>query len=174
MKFIGEHTASGKQLNADNLRCPRCAGPLKHTNDMQRSTRFSYWRCLKEHGRFIRFFEFLREKNFVRPLSPQQIAELRQNLQTVNCSNCGAPVNLESGAVCSHCGSPISMLDMRQPELLLNELKQTAAKPIDPSWLLELTRERRDQEWWSDASTSGVVQAGLGAVARWLTKTGIG
>src|SRR5439155_17794213 len=93
MKLSGESTARGKSI-ADVLHCPRCAAGLILTHDLQRNTRFTYWRCASEHGRFIRFFEFLKEKNFIRPLSPQQIEELRQNLQTVNCSNCGAPIDL--------------------------------------------------------------------------------
>jgi hypothetical protein len=185
MKFIGEHSAPGKELLAGQLRCPRCSGPLRLTNDLQRNTRFSYWRCANEHGKFIRFFEFLREKNFIRSLSPQQLDELRQNIQTLNCSNCGAPIDLAAASACSHCGSPISMLDMKQPEQMLNQLKQAAEpRPIDPALPLELARAKRDveaslagvasgPEWWSDASSSGLVQAGLSALARWLTKSGI-
>ena len=61
---------------------------------MQRSTRFEYFRCPHDHGRLTTFFDFLKEKDFVRPLTPPQIAELRKNIQVVNCSNCGAPIDL--------------------------------------------------------------------------------
>lgn len=175
MKFIGEHTAAGKPLRVEELRCPRCNGPLRLTNDMQRATRFSYFRCLKEHGRFIRFFEFLREKNFIRPLSPAEIQKLRQTIQTVNCSNCGAPVDLSMQSACSHCGAFISMLDMKQPQKMLDQLQKAEARPAeahpaDPAWSLELMLEKHDTEWWNDVSAAGLVQAGLGAVARLLNK----
>jgi hypothetical protein len=185
MKFIGEHTAPARELHAQALRCPRCTGHLKATNDMQRSTKFNYWRCPQEHGRFIRFLEFLKEKDFIRPLSPKQIEELRQKIQTVNCSNCGAPIDLAAASACTHCGSPLSMLDMKQSHEMLLQLEQAAApKPIDPDVILKLACAKLEVEasigrldsgpaWWSDASSSGLVQAGLSALARWLSETGI-
>jgi hypothetical protein len=90
-----------------------------------------------------------------------------------------------SASACTHCGSPVSMLDMKQPQELLNQLKQAAEpRPIDPTLPLELAHAKRevdrwfgpqefDSDWWSDASTSGVVEAGLRAVARLLKKSGI-
>src|SRR5262245_8232075 len=106
IKLIGEHSAP-KPSFSTKLQCPRCASDLKLTHDMQRSTRFTYWRCDNAHGRFIGFFDFLREKNFIRPLSAQEIDDLRKEVQTINCSNCGAPIDLASGSSCSHCGSPV-------------------------------------------------------------------
>jgi hypothetical protein len=35
--------------------------------------RFSYWRCPDEHGRLTPFFQFLREKQFVRSLTPAEL-----------------------------------------------------------------------------------------------------
>ena len=182
--LIGERSAAGKSPLSKVLRCPRCAGRLLPTHDMQRNTPFQYWRCDKEHGRFITFFDFLREKNFIRTLSLQQIAELRQYVQIVNCSNCGAPIDLATGSACAHCGSPVSMLDMKQAEQLVNQLRRASEpRPIDPALPMELARAKREvevsfaslesgTEWWSDVSSSGLVEAGLGAVARWLSKSG--
>jgi len=69
---------------------------------MQRSTRFEYLRCPHDHGRLTTFFDFLKEKDFVRPPTPAQIAKLRDSIQVVNCSNCGAPIaptrRLKNGA----------------------------------------------------------------------------
>jgi len=170
MKFIGEHTSRSKAVNADQLRCPRCTAPLKVTTDMQRDTKFNYWRCPQEHGRFIRFYDFLREKNFIRALSAKEINDLRQKMDTINCSNCGAPVDLEAHTVCAHCGSPISMLDMKQGQQLLAQLKQAAdgIKPVDPAALLEFAESHPD--WQNDVHQTGLVQAGLTALARWLNK----
>src|SRR5262249_20890930 len=114
------------------LACPRCAGPLAVTHDMQgKGTRFGYWKCAK-HGHFITFLQFLKEKDFVRPLSAEQIADLRQNVATLNCSNCGGPIDLARHTTCSHCGSPLSMIDMAQIAAQVRELQQQteeAAKP---------------------------------------------
>lgn len=180
LQLIGEEKPGGPAAFAQEMRCPRCAVPLRPTQDMQRNTRFQYFRCNNEHGRFIRFFEFLREKDFIRALSPQQIAELRKHIRSVNCSNCGGPVDLDAGAACGHCGSPLSMLDMEQPQRLIAQLKEAAApKPIDPALPFELLKAKRDVNllfgdvqsdpmWWTDLSSSNLVQACLGSVSRWL------
>jgi transcription elongation factor Elf1 len=182
MKFIGEHSSPGKPSLPDALRCPRCATTLRLAHNMQRNMPFTYWRCGNEGGHFIGFFEFLKEKNFIHALSPEQIKELRQNIQFVNCSSCGASINLESDSACPYCHAPISMLDMKQPQQMLEQLKQAAEpKPVDPMLPFKLASAKlgletsladhdRTPEWWSDASSSGLVQAGLNAVARWLSE----
>src|ERR1035437_9140708 len=103
--MISEPAGRPTTLFPTALHCPRCNGRLLLTHDMQRSTPFQYWRCDSGHGRLITFVDFLREKDFVRPLTPQQLEELRQNIQTINCSNCGAAINLVKDSVCKHCGS---------------------------------------------------------------------
>ncbi len=114
------------------LRCPRCHTHLALTHDMQRATRFQYWRCEAEHGRLITFVDFLREKDFVRPLTLAQINELRQTVRTVNCGNCGAPIDLAKDSVCAHCGSPVSMLDPAQMAHTIAQLQSAAAgRPAD-------------------------------------------
>jgi hypothetical protein len=180
LKLIGEEKPAGPASLGKEMRCPRCKTPLRPVQDMQRNTRFNYFRCNNRHGRFIRYFEFLREKDFIRALSPQQIAELRKNISAVNCSNCGAPVDLKVGAACTHCSSPLSMLDMDQPQRLIAQLKEAAApKPIDPALPFELLKAKRDMNslfgeaqsdpiWWKDVSSSDLVHACLGSVARWL------
>ena len=116
------------------MKCPRCKRGLALTHDIQlRATKFEYWRCPK-HGHFITFLQFLKEKDFVRPLTPKQIAELRQNVQILNCSNCAAPIDLVKQSMCPHCGSPLSMIDMKQIAAHVRELEQAAAVPApEPS-----------------------------------------
>src|SRR5467141_102001 len=181
MKFIGEHSTPGKPSLPETLRCPRCATMLRLAHDLQGNMPFTYWRCATDDGHFINFLEFLKEKNFIHRLSPGQIQELRQNVQFVNCSNCGASINLESDSACPYCHSPISMLDMKQPQRMLDQLKQAAdSKPLDPMLPMKLASAKlqletsladhdRGPEWWSDASSSGLVWAGLNVVARWLS-----
>ena len=57
---------------------------------------------------------------------PEQLEELRHEVQIVNCSSCGAPIDLAAGSACGHCKSPVSMLDMKQPEALLAQLREAA------------------------------------------------
>jgi Zn-finger nucleic acid-binding protein len=118
-------------------KCPRCASVLVETHDLQRITRFSYFRCPAGDGRLIGFFQFLKEKNLIKPLDPKQLAALRQQVKVINCSNCGAPVDLEKGAVCEHCDAPISMLDPNQVEATITQLSAAAAKgrAVDPQEL---------------------------------------
>jgi hypothetical protein len=180
LQLIGEQKPTGPVSLAKEIPCPRCETPLRPTQDMQRNTRFNYFRCSHGHGRFIRFFEFLREKDFIRPLSPKQIAELRKRVRSVNCANCGAPVDLDVGAACNHCSSPLSMLDMEQPQRLIEQLKAAAAsKPVDPTLPFELLKAKRhmdhlygdvqsDPIWWDDLSSSDLIQACLSSVSRWL------
>ena len=181
---IGDAPARQTPL-AEHLHCPRCQSRLRATHDVQRATRFRYWRCERGHGRFITFFDFLREKDFIRPLSTAQIAELRQQVRNVNCSNCGGAIDLAHGSTCPHCGSPLSMLDMQHAAHVVETLRAAAApKPLDPSLPMDLLRARQEAEsafarasdsralatetWWRDASSAGLVEAALGVVARWV------
>lgn len=184
-RAIGEKITRPERSNSDVARCPRCKSRLRRTHDIQRTTRFEYLSCPHAHGRLTTFFDFLREKDFIRPLTPQQIAELRRNVGSVNCANCGAPVNLTTGAGCAHCGTPLSMLDLKQAERLVEQLQKAedrARQPIDPALPIELQRVRRqterafagfrDDDLWSQVSaTAGkvdLVMGGLTLVADWL------
>jgi hypothetical protein len=182
-RLIGEH-AVRPGVPSEAAACPRCGGRLRRAHDRQRATRFEYLTCPDGHGRFTTFFNFLREKDFVRPLTPAHVAELRRSVQMVNCSNCGGAVDLAHASACAHCGSPLSMLDMAQAEALVARLQQAedrSRRPVDPALPLELARARlqvettfaaleRDQVWRSDAGSLGLVGAGLHAVARWLRR----
>ena len=178
---IGELSTGTKPTISPVLHCPRCQSHLLTTHDRQRDTPFEYWRCDHGHGRFITSFNFLREKNFIKPLSASELEDLRRSVQTVNCSNCGGPVDVTRGSTCPHCGSPLSMVDMKQAQTLVAQLRDAAApKPIDPALPLNLARARREVEeafatldhrndnWWRDASSSGLVEAGVAAITRWL------
>ncbi len=180
-RLIGEHVAKVARGEAGIAKCPRCRGRLRKTQDMQRATKFEYFRCPNGHGRLETFFDFLKEKDFVRPLTPPQIAALRQNIQMVNCSNCGAPIDLARGSDCPQCGSPLSMLDLKQAETLVAQLREAdrTDKPVDPALPLALARARREAEqafadspaneiWLEQNLSIGLVGAGLTALARLL------
>jgi Zn-finger nucleic acid-binding protein len=173
-RLIGERVGRPRPEDRDIAKCPRCRAQLRRTQDLQRATRFEYFRCPNDHGRLITFFDFLKEKDFVKPLTPLQIAELRKNVQAINCSNCGAAVDLAKRTDCSHCGSPLSMLDLHQAEQLVTQLREAdrTDKPVDPALPLALARARREAEAafqglpshdsWDDATWSlGLVSGGL-------------
>jgi Zn-finger nucleic acid-binding protein len=182
MKLIGEHSSDSPAVITKVLQCPRCSESLHLTNDMQRATRFSYWKCAKEHGKFMRFLDFLKEKNFIRPMPAAEIEELKKNVRTVNCSNCGAPIDLATSSACTHCGSAISMLDMNQAQETLAQLQKAAVpRPIDPALPFELEMATRDAERsfgprepghdvWGTGTSSALVQEVLDAVSKWLTR----
>ena len=127
-----------------NLCCPRCSRRLAETHDIQRNTRFTYFRCPEGHGRFLTFYQFLRAKNFVRPLSEDEIADLRTHIQQINCANCGAPVNVERDAVCSFCQTPLAIVDPDQVRKTMEQLKAAAdgRTGVDPALPVSLAMER--------------------------------
>jgi 5-methylcytosine-specific restriction endonuclease McrA len=181
--LIGEHVAKPSFENRDVTKCPRCQARLRKTQDLQRNTRFEYFRCPNDHGRLITFFDFLKEKAFVKPLTPQQIAELRKSVESVNCSNCGAPIDLAKQPECTHCGSPLSMLDMTQAETLVKQLRDAdrSDQPVDPALPLALARARREaeaafdglpgrQDWSSETWSLGLVGGGLSELMRLLKR----
>lgn len=111
-----------------SLQCPRCRSTLAQTQDFRHSTRFSYWRCPKGHGRFTPFVQFLREKDFIRPLSAAEIERLKAHVRTIRCSGCGAPVDLAREMVCGFCRSPVEALDPAAVASTLQSLESAEAK----------------------------------------------
>jgi hypothetical protein len=179
-RIIGETALASRAASVLNPPCPRCKSRLVATHDQQRNVRFQYLRCPHGHGRLITFVEFLREKNFIQPLTPRQIEELRQNVSVVNCSNCGAAIDLTTRSSCEHCGSALSMLDLKQASALIAELRAAdAPRSIDPALPLDLARARHQvdaafaafekrSDWFGDVSKGGLLAAGLSSFARWL------
>jgi hypothetical protein len=183
-RIIGERVARPAWRDADIVKCPRCSGRLRRTRDLQRSTRFEYFKCPNQHGRLISFFEFLKEKDFIKPLSPQQLAALRQHVQTVHCSNCGAAIDLAQASACTHCGSPLSLLDITQAEKVVQRLRDAdpGGRNLDPLLPRHLDRARRQAEaafsgepgsgaWFDDVSSTGLVGAGLHLVIESLRRS---
>lgn len=132
--------------------CPACGAELVLTHDRQRNTPFTYWRCDHGHGRFTPFLDFLREKDFIKPLSPQQIAELRENVRTIHCANCGAPIDLAHDSACAHCGAPLSMLDMKKMAEMVN-------RPAPQVLVLPPIH---------DHASESLIELGLRTVEKWL------
>lgn len=136
---IHEHRDAPTRPVADDLRCPRCRVRLLYTHDLQRTNRISYYRCPEAHGRFTTFFQFLREKNFVRSLTPAEINRLKVHVAQVRCSGCGAPVDLARDSQCAYCRSPISILDAEAVRTTLAALdeQEQRRKTVDPALAIE-------------------------------------
>src|SRR5215475_3227458 len=98
MKYIGEHSSSSKPTLAQRLLCPQCDEALTLAHDIARNVRFTYWQRPNQHGHFIGFFEFRKANNFIHPLSPREIQQLRETIHTVNCSSCGAAIDLQKNS----------------------------------------------------------------------------
>jgi len=155
------------------LPCPRCTTPLSLTQDLQHTTRFTYYRCRYGHGRFTPYVQFLREKNFIRPLGPAELERLRAVATTVRCVSCGAPVPIERSAVCPYCGAPVMLLDpdavgRALDRLRAAETKRTAPEPITGDALMaianverELAKSRRE---FDGESGIDLIGAGLSAL----------
>lgn len=140
------HEHRGEQLHRPLARpaCPRCRVSLLETHDRQRHVAFRYWRCPSEHGRLTSFVEFLREKDFVRPLAPAELADLKARVKTVRCEGCGAAIDLEQGSACPYCRSPVSTLDPAHVDRVLRELRAAEDErgTVDPTLPARLAMDR--------------------------------
>lgn len=92
------------------LPCPRCKSTLSLTHDICKAGRISYYRC-PSHGRLTPFYQFLKEKHFIRQLSQREIGQLRVDVKQIKCSGCGGAIDLEQDTACAYCGSAIAVLD---------------------------------------------------------------
>jgi hypothetical protein len=110
-KEIYAHRDDARQPRASLLKCPRCDDALVRSFDLSKSGRFSYFRCSVGDGRFTPFFQFLREKQFVRTLSPAELQRVRVQVRQITCSECGGPIDLEQSSECKYCHAPVSFLD---------------------------------------------------------------
>ncbi|WP_457392129.1 TFIIB-type zinc ribbon-containing protein [Roseateles sp. P5_E1] len=149
---------------AGRLRCPQCRGGLAQGFDVVRSGRYITHRCDNRHGRFSSFSSFMIEKGFVRQLTKPEIADIAKKVGVINCSNCGAPVDLRREDSCSHCRSALSLLD---PEAVEKALQNYAKAPFAhdapatavADALVAMARERSRTErldvWPADARLTG-------------------
>ncbi len=114
------------------MRCPRCDSALALTYDLQHTTRFSYFRCARGHGRLTTFFQFLQEKNFIRPLPKEDLERLKSLVKIIRCSSCGAPIDLAKSTACEFCRAPIAILDPDAASRAVRELTTARATTAEP------------------------------------------
>jgi hypothetical protein len=173
VREIGASRPTRRAPYAALLPCPRCTTPLTLTQDVQHTTRFTYYRCRYGHGRFTPYVQFLREKNFIRPLGADELGRLRAIVATVRCISCGAPVPIDRSAVCPYCGAPVMLLD---PDAISNALERlrateasrTASKPMTGDALIAIANVERElaksrHEFESDSGID-LIGAGMRAL----------
>jgi hypothetical protein len=156
---IHRHRDDARRPLAERSQCPQCRSALVLTRDVGKAGRFTYYRCPHDHGRLTPFSEFLREKQFVRALTPAELARVRVELKTVRCSGCGAPIDLERGNACGFCRAPIAILDPDAVERALKMWSDAEARRTRPTReklaeaLLDMqaveSKARRDAKRWS-------------------------
>lgn len=134
-RALNEHRDDPRHALRDSTLCPRCQDRLALMHDIGKGGRFSYYKCPAQHGRLTPFSEFLKEKQFVRSLNPLEQQRLSAEIKQVQCSSCGAPVELSEGFACGHCGSTLTVLDPEAVTKTLNQLDQAdaARRAVDPA-----------------------------------------
>lgn len=172
-KLIHEHRDDLRQPLADPLRCPRCDEKLVRGLDVVKSGKFTYHRCLQDHGRFTVFAEFMIEKGFVRQLSPMEIRELAARIHTVRCTGCGAPVDITTDSACTHCRAPIAILDPEAVEQALATYHQAEVKRThrDPDALAEAVLMAERQK--SDRQATNVLNRPVEGMVGDLVTSGV-
>jgi hypothetical protein len=180
-QYIGRSSGARTAL-ASNFDCPRCTVVLAPTQDLQRTTRFTYWRCRNDHGQLITFHQFLREKNFIRAPSPAELAKLRATVRQIACSQCGAPIDLATDSACTHCGAPVALIDPEGVAKALHDLAHAASAPppADPNAMhtalsdaqinaiFDLTRMRQRE---GDDDLVAIGAAAIGALVAGLLRS---
>ena len=169
--LIHEQSPDPRPLG-ERLPCPRCERALALTHDIQRTTRITYYRCTGGDGRFTTFYQFLREKQFVREMTPVEVQRLKAQVAQVRCSSCGAPIDLARDAECRYCHMPLAILDADAVRKTLTDLSEAerARHRVDPTAPMQAQLEgqrilRRLAQYDSHAANGWPVDAagaGLG------------
>ena len=171
-KALHEQRAPTRNTLSALLGCPRCHTRLALTHDLQHTTRFTYFRCEFGHGRLTPFFQFLLEKNFVRPVTGAELAALKAKVKFVQCSNCGAPLDLAHDSACRYCGSPISILDPDAVAKTVAQLGQAQARlnTVDVDKLADALMTPAPADAMSPYRIGDLVMGGLAVVAALLVR----
>ena len=140
---------------------------------MQHTTHFSYYRCPFGHGRLSPFLQFLLEKNFIRPISGAELAALKAKVRTIQCSNCGAPVDIQHSIACAYCHTPISILDPDAVTKAIGALTtaQSKRKTVDVNVLADALLQRPPPDSGAHLAATplgDLVAVGVGIVAALL------
>ena len=131
-RLLHDHRDDVRNPMASQLACPRCRSVLTQGFDLVKSGRYATFRCRNLHGRFSPFSSFMVEKGFVRHLTQPEIDDIAQRVAVINCTSCGAPVNVRKDHACPHCRSALSLLD---PQAVAKAMKDYATAVAGPAGL---------------------------------------
>lgn len=131
-RLLHDHRDHARTPMATRLACPRCRSALTQGFDVVKSGRYVTFRCGKLHGRFSPFSSFMVEKGFVRHLTGAEIDDIAQRVAVINCTGCGAPVDVRKEHACPHCRSALSLLD---PQAVAKAMKGYATAAAGPTGL---------------------------------------
>ena len=181
LRSMNAKAQDDRQRLPDKLRCPRCRSTLRQSRRRTKDIQYTVHECTAGDGHFITFYELLREKDCIRPLKGEKLKELRRSVDVINCSSCGAPVDLHRTAACEHCKAPLAMLD---PQAMAETLERLAAQDqrqsnpdadqIAADMVLErlqaertFTQHERIQGTWGHSARSyGLLEWALDALLR--------
>lgn len=177
-RLVSASAKAPRRTLASSFNCPRCSRALAYSHDLQRTTRFTYWRCARDFGQLITYQQFLRAKNFVRTPSAGEIAKLRETIRQINCSQCGASIDLATDTACTHCGSPIALIDPDGVAKALADLsteKAGATNADREAARAALTSAQIDaifelHRMKDDGRERDLLAVGLAAVGGWLAR----
>lgn len=181
-RLLHAHRLDPKQALPNALTCPRCSRTLAQGFDVVKSGRYITHRCPQRHGRFSTFASFMIEKGFVRQLTRLEIDDMAQRLGVINCSNCGAPVDLRKEHACPYCHTALSLLDPQAVERALQgyaRAAQDAGKVNMPDFadalvMLERDRQRAAREAQAQGGTGALLPGSLGFAGVDLWSLGLG
>lgn len=156
--MIHQHRQRPRRALANVMVCPRCDEGLSPLRDVVKHGRFNYLRCAA-HGRFTVFSQFLVEKGFVRQVNAAEISRLRVDVVQLNCSACGAPVDLRKESACGYCQAPIVVLDA---DAVNKALADYLHRPVDlPSPVTAMARRPAQAPAAVDAGAVDLLLEGI-------------
>ena len=118
------HHVFGKEA-----KCPRCAGALKAIHNRSRWGATLQFECLRRHGAYQTFAQFLSEKGLIRPLSSADRAALLGREGGLACLNCGAALG-QNDQRCSYCDALPGMVDVARLARALDPEGATEAHAV--------------------------------------------
>jgi hypothetical protein len=118
--MASSHQLPHELLRAD-ARCPRCDGHVAIVHNQSRWGRSSQLQCLRRHGAYQSFAQFLEEKGLLRPMSRIDRAKLLRDRGRIDCVNCGGEIGKDDER-CRYCHSIASLLDVARLARALDPL----------------------------------------------------
>lgn len=108
-------TAQGQPHHAlaPDLRCPRCTAAVKTVHNRSRYGASRLNECVRGHGAWLTFAQWLSDRGLVRPLTAADRAALQAGSSgDWCCVNCGAPLATADASACRYCGTAVGVLDV--------------------------------------------------------------